>query len=193
MPVRYIDVETAARLLPGCRRLLVLGCSGSGKSTLSRKLGELLDLPHISMDREVFWLPGWQQRPREEAVKRIVEIAATSRWIMDGTSPGTLPIRLPRADIVIWMRPPRLVSLYGVLSRGIRYRGRSRPEMADGCPERVTLEFLRYVWNFERHSAPQVDAQLAAFSGEVSVLTLRSHAASERLLVSMGERAFVSG
>lgn len=186
MPARYIDVETAARLLPRCKRLLVLGCSGSGKSTLSRKLGERLDLPHISMDREVFWLPGWQQRPRDEMLERITEIVARPRWIMDGTNPRTLPVRLPRTDLVIWMRPPRRVSLYGVVSRGIRYRGRSRPEMADGCPERVTLEFLRYVWNFERHSAPQVDAQLAAFSGEMPVLTLRSHADAARLLAGLG-------
>ncbi|MCM2397682.1 AAA family ATPase [Rhizobium sp. S95] len=186
MPARYIDVETAARLLLGCKRLLVLGCSGSGKSTLSRKLGERLDLPHISMDREVFWLPGWQQRPRDEMLERITEIVARPRWIMDGTNPRTLPVRLPRTDLVIWMRPPRLVSLYGVLSRGIRYRGRSRPEMADGCPERVTLEFLRYVWNFEQHSAPQVDAQLAAFSWEIPVLTLRSHADAARLLAGLG-------
>ncbi|NKN37749.1 AAA family ATPase [Agrobacterium sp. a22-2] len=179
---RLISITDAAEHLRSSNRILVIGCSGSGKSTLSQALAGRLELPYVSMDREVFWLPGWQQRPREEMVQRISEIVARLRWIMDGTNPSTLPLRLPRTDLVIWMRPPRWVSLYGVFSRAIRYRGLSRPEMAEGCPERVSLEFLRYVWNFENSAAPRIEAQLAAFPVEIPVLVLKSHAESRRLL-----------
>ncbi len=105
---------------------------------------------------------------------------------MDGTSPGTLPLRLARADIVIWLRPPRRASLYGVITRWLRYRGRSRPEMADGCPERIDWEFLTYVWNFEKNESPEIEAKLAEFGAHVPVLVLKSNAGINRTLALLG-------
>ena len=67
---------------------------------LARQFG----LTYVSMDRDIFWLPGWKVRPREEAVQRIRDAVAAPRWIMDGNSPSTLPIRLPRADLVTLAR-----------------------------------------------------------------------------------------
>jgi len=89
---------------------------------------------------------------------------------------------LPRTDLVIWMRPPRHVSLYGVISRWIRFRGKTRPEMAENCPERVTLEFLSYIWNFEKTESPEIEQKLADYGSEVPVLVVRSHAQTRVLL-----------
>lgn len=119
----------------------MIGCSGSGKSTLARALAERFELHYLSMDRDVFWLPGWQARPRDDANRRIAKFVALPRWVMDGTSPRTLPERLARADLVIWLRPPRHVSLSGIVTRWFRYAGRTRPEMAEGCPERLRSSF----------------------------------------------------
>ena len=137
-----IALEDAVERLKTAKRVLVIGCSGSGKSTLARQLAARLGLPYVSMDREIFWLPGWQSRPRAEALARLQGIVAQERWIMDGTSPGTLPLRLPRTDLVLWLRPPRWMSIYGVVSRWLRHRGRTRPEMAENCPERIDRAFL---------------------------------------------------
>ncbi len=134
------------------------------------------------MDREIFWMPGWQQRPRAEALDRLKVFVAQERWIMDGTSPGTLPLRLPRTQLVLWLRPPRLVSLCGVISRWLRYRGRSRPEMADGCPERIDADFLRYIWNFEKTESPEIEENLAAYGRDVPVCVLKSRRENDRLL-----------
>ena len=188
MASRAIDRAEAARLLPDAERILVIGCSGSGKSTLARALAERFRLQYISMDREVFWLPGWQQRPREDADRRIGELVALPRWVMDGTSPRTLPERLARADLVIWLRPPRHVSLCGVVTRWFRYAGRTRAEMAERCPERLTLEFLRYVWYFERDSAPKIIERLTADAGEIPLLVLKSHGDSRALLANLDGR-----
>ncbi|PPJ46683.1 AAA family ATPase [Rhizobium sp. KAs_5_22] len=188
MVSRLIDRAEAVRLLPDAARILVIGCSGSGKSTLARALGERFRLQYISMDRDVFWLPGWQQRLRDDADRRIAELVALPRWVMDGTSPRTLPERLARADLVIWLRPPRYVSLYGVVTRWFRYAGRTRPEMAEGCPERLTLEFLRYVWHFERDSAPKIIERLAAYEGEFPLLVLKSRGDSRALLANLDGR-----
>ncbi|MGD9479011.1 AAA family ATPase [Shinella sp. G-2] len=177
--------EDAAERLKTAERVLVIGCSGSGKSTLARKLAMRLGLPYVSMDREIFWLPGWQVRPRADALARLEEIVARERWILDGTSPGTLPLRLPRSHLVLWLRPPRWLSLYGVVSRWLRYRGRSRPEMADDCPEKIDREFLTYVWDFEKTESPEIARNLAAYGRDVPVCVLKSRRDARRLLASV--------
>lgn len=171
----YVDsIANAAQILTKARRICVVGCSGSGKSTLSQSLCKRLDLTYISMDRDVFWLPGWQLRARPEALERMQGFVAGERWVIDGNSPGTLPVRLARADMVIWMRPPRFVSVYGVLSRWLKYSGQVRPEMAQGCPEKIDWPFLKYVWNFEAKEVPQFQEQFAAARPDLPVLVLTS-------------------
>ncbi len=182
---RYIrDWDEAALQLCAAERVLVVGCSGSGKSTLSRALSERLGLPHLAMDREFFWLPGWQLRPRQEMLALISRAVAGERWIMDGTGPKTLPLRLPRTHVVIWMRPPRWVSLRGVLLRWFAYWRRTRPDMADGCPEKIDLDFLRYIWNFERRDAVEIETQLLAHP-QMPVLVLKSYAEAASLLAKL--------
>ncbi|MEX1250834.1 MAG: AAA family ATPase, partial [Hyphomonas sp.] len=81
--VQSISIEDAARRLATARRILVIGCSGSGKSTLARVLAARFKLRHVSMDREVFWMPGWQERPREEALDRLSAILTEENWVID--------------------------------------------------------------------------------------------------------------
>ncbi|WP_238365186.1 hypothetical protein [Mesobacterium pallidum] len=45
---------------------MVIGVSGSGKSTLSQQIAARLDIPYVSHDRDIRWLPGWQVRDRAE-------------------------------------------------------------------------------------------------------------------------------
>ncbi len=48
------------------------------------------------------------------------------------------------------------------------------PKMAEGCPERLDLDFLLYIWNFERRSAPIFERNLALYGPGVPVLRLKS-------------------
>ena len=85
-----------------------------------------------------------------------------------------------------WMEwNPRYMSLYGVVSRWLRYRGRSRPEMADDCPEKIDREFLTYVWNFEKTESPELEENLAAFGPGVPVCVLKSRRENDRLLARL--------
>ncbi len=179
--VQSISIDDAAHRLVSARRILVIGCSGSGKSTLARALAARLGLRHVSMDREVFWMSGWKERPREEALARLAAILEEENWVIDGTSPGTLHMRLPRTDLVIWLRPPRWTSLRGVFGRWLEYRGRTRPDMADGCPEKIDFEFLSYIWTFERLASPKIERGLSEHGPSVPVLILRSHDDTARL------------
>ncbi|OKS86728.1 nSTAND3 domain-containing NTPase [Mucilaginibacter polytrichastri] len=178
---RYADIDQAANILKNANRVLVFGNAGSGKSTLARSLAIQLGMTYISMDRDIFWLPGWHLRPREEIVQRIKYAVAEPRWIMDGNSPGTLPLRLPRADLVIWRRPSRYLSLWGVFRRWLYFHGKTRPEMALDCQERLDLKFLHYIWTFERDEAPQFEAMLTEHAAQVPVLILKSYRDGKRL------------
>ncbi|WP_348272275.1 hypothetical protein [Ensifer sp. LC11] len=82
------------------------------------------------------------------------------------------------------MRPPRWVSLRGVVFRWFAYWKKTRPDMADECPERIDLDFLRYIWNFERRDAVEIEAQLASYA-ELPVLVLKSYKETASLLAKI--------
>ncbi|MBY4607086.1 DNA topology modulation protein FlaR [Rhizobium sp. 9T] len=161
-------------------RILVIGCPGSGKSTLAKRLSRAHDLDYISMDRDFYWLPGWRKRPREEIDRLIAKAVAEERWIMDGTGLKLFHLRLPRADAVIWLRLSKYACLYGAVSRAFRYFRRNRPELPAGCPERLSLELLVYIWNFERNVAPLIEAALRDHGLANSTVIIRSHKAASR-------------
>lgn len=88
-------------------------------------------------------------------------------------------MRLPLGDLIIWIRPSRWTSLRGILGRWLEYRGRTRSDMADNCPEKIDLEFLSYIWTFETSVSPRIEHGLSVYGP--SVLVLRSHAETARL------------
>lgn len=184
-PPYAVDIETAASILKNAERVLVIGCSGTGKSTLAQAIAKLRGLTYVSMDRDIFWQPGWKLRPRQESIGLMEQAVAGPRWIIDGNSPSTLPLRLPRTDIVLWRRPPRRVALFGVIRRWLLFRGKVRPEMAPGCPEQLDWAFLRYIWTFEKKEAPQFTEMLALHARHVPVLTLRSYREGDELLARL--------
>ncbi len=182
----YVDIDQGAALVRMANRILVMGCSGGGKSTLSLKLAARFGLAYISIDRDILWLPGWVERGKEEQRAIIVAKVRGERWIMDGTNPSTFDVRLPRTDLVIWVRMPRLLCVWGVVSRWIKWMGRTRPEMAPGCIEKVDWEFLRFIWTFEEKFTPRVLAGLAAHGAEVPVLQVKSRGEMRQLLDLLG-------
>ena len=176
------DLAEAADHIRRANRILVMGCSGGGKSTLSQQIVTRFGLTYVSIDRDVLWLPGWVQRDRDEQRAVIGAKVQGERWIMDGTNPSTFDIRLPRTDLVIWVRMPRLLCIWGAISRWIKWMGRTRPEMAPGCIEKVDWEFLRFIWTFEEKFTPRVLAGLAEHGPNVPVLQLKSRGEMRQLL-----------
>jgi adenylate kinase family enzyme len=182
-------VTEAAAGLEAADRILVMGCSGGGKSTLSQGICERLNLPYVSMDREFYWLPGWVKRPKAEERSLIAAKVAEKRWLMDGSGQSSFDLQLPRTDLVLWVRVPRWLCLWSVISRALTGYRRTRPEMAEGCPERIDAEFLRYIWNFERKMVPKILAGLAQHGPDVPVLQLKSRGEMRQLLDLLGRPA----
>ncbi|TRB25633.1 AAA family ATPase [Rhizobium rhizogenes] len=173
--------ETVIRL-KATDRILVMGCSGGGKTTLSRKICARTNLPYVSMDREFFWLPGWVKRDKAEERALIAAKVAEECWLIDGTAPSSFDLRLPRTELVLWVRMPRWLCMWGAPSRAVRWLGRSRPDMAPGCRERIDREFLRYIWDWERKFAPKVLAGLAQHGPDIPVFQLKSRGEMRQLL-----------
>ena len=130
-------------------RILIIGCGGAGKSTLARQLGEKTGLPVVHLDK-LYWRPGWQHVTREEFDKLLDEVLAQEAWIMDGNFNNTIEKRIARCDTVIYMDFSRFSCLMGVVKRILTTYGTVRPDMGEGCPERFDLDFMKWVWNFNR-------------------------------------------
>lgn len=139
------------------QRVLVMGSSGSGKSTFAMRLSEITGIPFVSLDA-LFWKPGWIESDRAEFVARVNEVAQRPRWIIDGnyTGSGGGELRRRSSDTVIWFDLPRASCMFGILKRIAGSYGKVRPEMAEGCPEKIDFEFFRYVWTYRRLQRPKL-------------------------------------
>ena len=135
----------------GMQRVVILGCGGAGKSTLARRLGERTGLPVFHLDC-AFWKPGWVESSKEEFAARHDELLKGERWIIDGNYSRTLQRRAAAADTVLLLDLPRWRCMIGILARYVKGRGRTRPDMAPDCPEKLDWEFIKWVWHFRARS-----------------------------------------
>ena len=150
-------------------RVIIIGCGGSGKSTLARKLGEKTALPVIHLDK-LFWKPGWVEMPKDEFDQLLRQEMAKNKWIMDGNFNRTMPERIARCDTVIYLDFSRFACIRGVIKRILTTYGTVRPDMGDGCPERFDLEFLKWVWNFNKNKRQRYYDMLNALEGKQVVI-----------------------
>ena len=163
------------------RRVLVIGSGGAGKSTFAARLGERTGLPVIHLDA-LYWRAGWRETPREEWAARVEELLRGEAWIMDGNYGHTLERRLAACDTVVFLDFPRYLCLWRVLKRRVLFRGRSRPDMAEGCRERLNWEFVRWVWTYRRERRPRVLKRLSGLGEGQRAFVLRSPREARRFL-----------
>lgn len=131
------------------KRILILGSPGAGKSTFARRISATTGIPVIHLDA-LFWEPGWIQAEADEFSTRLQSALRQESWIIEGNYLRTLPQRLESCDAVIYLDFPRVRCMWRIIRRVIRYRNRTRPDMTEGCPERIDREFAEYTWNFEK-------------------------------------------
>jgi adenylate kinase family enzyme len=168
-------------------RVLVIGSGGAGKSTFATQLGERTRLPVIHLD-SLYWRAGWREPAREEWAARVDELVAGDSWIMDGNYGRTLERRLAACDTVIFLDLPRAVCLWRVVKRRAMFHGRSRPDMAEGCHEQLTWEFVRWIWTYPRERRPGVLKRLSELREGQRVHVLRSTREARRFLEALGRK-----
>ena len=164
-------------------RILIIGCGGAGKSTLARQLGKKLDLPVVHLDT-LFWKPGWVQESREEFDRKLSVELEKPRWILDGNFNRTMPQRMAKCDTIIYLDFPRLTCLMGVIKRIVTTYGKVRPDMGDGCSERFDLEFLRWVWNYNKNNRER-NYQLLSEAAHAQKLVLKKRRAANQFLKNL--------
>lgn len=162
------------------QKVLVIGPSGSGKSTLSRKLGPLLGLKVFHLDK-LYWLKGWQEPPQEEWLQQLKQVVKEESWLIDGNFGSTFPIRMPPSDTIIFLDYPRRIYMSRILKRIWTHHGKTRPDLTPGCPERLDLEFLRWLWGFSKHSRPQIIEALELYAKDKKVIHI-THPNQEQLI-----------
>ena len=163
--------------------MLVIGSGGAGKSTLARRLAARTGLPLVHLDR-LYWRRGWQATPHDEWTAVIDGLLAGPRWILDGNYGGTLDRRVAAADTVVLLDYPRFLCLWRATRRWLRHRGRTRADMAVGCDERLTLEFVRWIWQYPRRGRRTALERVARAASPPRLVRLRSPRAAERRLAS---------
>jgi adenylate kinase family enzyme len=175
------------------RKVLVIGSGGAGKSTFARRLGELLRIEVIHLDR-LYWSAGWVETPKPEWAERVAELVRREAWIMDGNYSGTLDLRLKACDAIVFLDMPRLLCLWRVLKRSMIYRRRSRPDMGAGCQEKLDLDFVKFllwIWNYPKRTKPKIVARMREHAGDKEVVWLRSPAEAERYLARVSKTSFI--
>lgn len=153
------------------KRIMIIGCGGSGKSTLAPRLAAKLSLPVYHLDR-LYWQPGWKELPKEEWHALQKKLCAQPEWVLDGNYGGTMEIRFTACDTIIFLDLPTITCLLGALRRYIRFRGRSRPDVSEGCPEKLDWEYLTWIWWYRRDRRPKIIARLRELKSTKRIIIL---------------------
>ena len=127
-------------------KIAIIGYSGSGKSTLARQLAEAYNIPVLHFDKVQF-RPNWEIRPqasKEIMAKTFLDLHKD--WVIDGNySKLSFERRMEEADVILILLFNRFSCLYRVWRRYLKYKNAGRPDMADGCTEKLDAEFVKWV------------------------------------------------
>jgi len=141
-------------------KIVIIGDSGAGKSTLARELSEILQIPTLHLDK--IWLDGFSSKDLVTKQEEFIE-ANINDWIIEGNYQGTMDLRIPLADLIIWLEVSPYKALYRVIYRSIRHRFlHDRADIPVNFKENFDKEwfdFLQFVWKSQqknREIFPQI-------------------------------------
>jgi hypothetical protein len=124
------------------------------------------------------------ERSKAEKTRLCLEAEQRERWVFEGGHSTTWPSRVARADMLVWLDLPVGLRLWRVTRRAIVGLGRTRPDMAEGCPERLQSlpEFISYIWTTRRSARAKLHRLVLSAPDECEVVHLRSDADSAAFL-----------
>lgn len=166
------------------KRILVIGSSGAGKSTFSKRLHEATNIKLIHLD-QLHWKPNWTEPSKDEWQNIIKQAIEGEEWIMDGNFSGTMEMRIEASDTIIFLDFPRVICIWRILKRVAKYRKTNRPDMAEGCNEKLDFPFLKWVWEYPNRTKPKVEALLQKHQNGKKIFQFKSNKEVENFFVSM--------
>jgi adenylate kinase family enzyme len=166
-------------------RIVLLGCAGAGKSTLGKRLAAATGARFICLD-DLSSTGGVapEQVPAFRAL--MAELHAAEAWISDGNFAAvTFDIRLPRADRIVWLAPPRLLCAARAVRRVFR-PGEAHQLSGLG-------KALAFIWNFERVNRPRIEMLIAEHGPDLPQTRLRTAGEVEAFIASVSAIARPAG
>lgn len=154
-------------------KICIVGCGGSGKSTLARKLGDVTGIPVYHLD-VYFWKPGWKDTELSEWISIQSKLVENDNWIMDGNFNGTQMIRFDKADTIIFLDLPKYKCLFNAVKRRIIYNNKKRPDLAEGCREKIDFSFYKWVWRYNKNHGKQTLERLEQLKDKKKIIILKS-------------------
>jgi hypothetical protein len=64
------------------------------------------------------------------------------------------------------------------------HRGETRPDLGEGCPEKIDLDFLKWIWNYPQNVKPKIASVLDQHSDK-RVVWLRSSTEVDTFLAQL--------
>ncbi|MEU6866776.1 topology modulation protein [Streptomyces sp. NPDC046876] len=163
-------------------RIALIGWGGSGKTYLSKQLADHFRAPVTHLDA-VYYDDEWNALDEDEFAATQEELVAAPCWVIEGNYAGTLPIRLRRAEAVVFLDLPAWVCLWGIAQRRMRYGGGQNN--TTGVYDRINWSFIRYVWGYRRTMAPRVRELIREHAGSAAVYRVTSRRQARALLARL--------
>ena len=154
-------------------KVSIIGISGTGKTHFARKLSDFLKIPITHYDKYV-WGECWKEVDEKMVAQKLIEVIKKERWIIEGFIHPASKARLENSDTVIYLDYSGFQAMLGGLQRWWQHRGKTRPEMADGCIEKLDWEYLKVMWN--RNERPEIEEAINGFEDKITRLKTRREA-----------------
>ncbi len=156
-------------------KIIVIGSPGAGKSTFSRRLKDILGLPLYHLDM-IWHKPDKTNITKEEFDRRLGEILAADKWIIDGNYQRTIEMRLEKCDTVFLLDFPLEVCLAGARAR----IGKKRDDMP-WVEEELDEEFRQWIIDFPVMKLPEIYEILDKYAGK-NIIIFKSRQEAETYL-----------
>jgi adenylate kinase family enzyme len=120
---------------------------------MAGRLAARLGARHIELDA-LHWDPNWTEAPWDVFRERLAPALATDRWVVDGNYSRVRDLTWGRADTLVWLDYPLLLTLVRLTRRTIR-RVVRRELLWNGNRERLWVQFTRdslFVWALTTHA-----------------------------------------
>lgn len=154
------------------KKIIIIGCSGCGKSTLAIKLGEKLNINVYHLDK-IWWYGNWQNISKDEFKIKLCEIMKNESWIIDGNYRETLDMRIEASDTVIYLDYNVIYCMINVIWRYFTNLGKVRADMGGECIEKIDLEFIEFILNFNRRNRKKIYKSLENCNKDIYIFRSR--------------------
>lgn len=159
------------------QKIAIIGISGVGKSWTASYIGKKTNIPIVHMD-QVWWEPYWKERPESVVQMDLLKKLQTASWVIEGYIQPLGVERLQQADLVIYLDFSGWQSLFGGLQRWFRHKKKKRPEMPEGCTDKLNFNYLKTM--FLRAERAEIENVIKK-SG-ISLVRLRSRSQLHKYL-----------